>query len=77
MADGDQQRLAHAREALERHREKLMRTYGAVGAGVGAGARDGYAIVLYLAEPRPVPDDASVDGVPLRFEVTGRPRAQA
>jgi len=76
MADGDQQRLADAREALERHREELMRTYGAVGAGVGAGARDGYAIVLYLAEPRPVPDDASVDGVPLRFEVTGRPRAQ-
>jgi hypothetical protein len=76
MADGDQQRLGNAREALERHREKLMRTYGAVGAGVGAGARVGYAIVLYLAEPRPVPDDASVDGVPLRFEVTGRPRAQ-
>ena len=30
-----------------------MRTYGAVGAGVGAGARDGYAIVLYLAEKYP------------------------
>ncbi len=77
MADGDQQRLANAREALERHREKLMRAYGAVGAGVGAGVGDGYAIVLYLPKPRPVPDDASVDGVPLRFEVTGRPRAQA
>ena len=76
MADSDQQRLATARETLERHREKLMRTYGAVGAGVGAGARGGYAIVLYLAAPRPLPDDASVDGVPLRFEVTGRPRAQ-
>lgn len=77
MTDADQQRLAHARGTLERHREKLMRTYGAVGAGVGAGARDGYAIVLYLPEPRPLPDDASVDGVPLRFEVTGRPRTQA
>ena len=77
MADGDQAQLAYAREALERHREKLMRTYGAVGAGVGAGASGGYAIVLYLAEPQPVPDDASVDGVPIRFEVTGRPTTQA
>lgn len=77
MADGDQQRLAAAREALARHRETLMRTYGAIGAGVGAGVRDGYAIVLYLEEPRPVPDDASVDGVPIRFEVTGRPTTQA
>jgi hypothetical protein len=75
VADEDP-RLAHARETLRRRREELMGTYAAVGAGVGAGKDGDYAIVVYLEAPREVPDGASVDGVPLRFEVTGRPRVQ-
>jgi hypothetical protein len=76
VADEDP-RLAHARETLRRRRDELMSTYAAVGAGVGAGKDGDYAIVVYLDDaPQQVPHGASVDGVPLRFEVTGRPRVQ-
>jgi hypothetical protein len=81
MADepvSEEQRLARARDVLQRHKEELMRTYGAVGAGIGKDdpkAPD-YVIVVYLESPRQVPEDASVEGVPLRFEVTGRFQVQ-
>jgi hypothetical protein len=64
-----------ARKVLRRHRDDLVRTYGALGAGLGMDGGD-YVIVLYLETPRAVPEDASVDGVPLRFVVTGQIETQ-
>lgn len=61
-----------AREVLARHRDSILTAYeGAVGVGVGA-ADGGAAIVVFLADARNVPEGpVDVEGVPVRFEVTG------
>ena len=65
-----------AREVLARHRDAILTGVdGAVGVGVGA-ADGGAAIVVFLEHARHVPErPADVEGVPLRFEVTGAFRA--
>lgn len=81
--------LATARRVIEDQREALRKIEGANGSGVGvteAIERAGrppssddevYVIVVYLRHERYRDGaPASIDGVPLRYVVTGIPRAQ-
>lgn len=67
----DPRDLESVRELLQRRRMDVLRDYAAEGVGIGRGG-DGYAIVVYLrsAEQRPA-EARSLEGVPLKFEVTG------
>lgn len=69
--------LTEVRAVLEARKEELTRTYKAEGVGIGeVPSGEGYALVVYLAEPAQVPTEgASVEGIPVRFEVTGEFRA--
>ena len=63
--------LESVRALLGRNREKLMAQYRAHGVGVGR-ADERYGIVIYLDAPEDNPGEAvTLDGVPLKFEVTG------
>lgn len=70
--------LEGVREVLARHRGTIMARYEAVGVGVGkseSGSR--FLIVVYLTSAGSAPsDEASIEGIPLKFVVTGRVRAQ-
>lgn len=67
--------LGSVRAVLERHKQEILRSYNAVGVGVGKDEEvpESYVIVVYLesADARPnLP--VVVDGVPLRFKITGQ-----
>ena len=64
-------RLESVREILQRRKSEILETYRAIGVGIGK-EDDSYRIVVYLETPgdrtgKPV----SVEGVPLKFVVTG------
>lgn len=63
--------------AVKRARERaLIAQYAATGLGIGK-HDDGYVLVVYLPAPRPdIAEPVFVDGVRLKFEVTGRFRVQ-
>jgi hypothetical protein len=67
----DPRDLEAVRALLARNRTALMEQYKAAGVGVGKHGK-GYAIVVYLnsAKDRPA-RDITLEGVPLKFEVTG------
>lgn len=72
MADASS--LEQTRDVLRRHRDDIRRTYDAVGVGVGRaeGPGGGHAITVYLRTASALPpEERSVEGIPLRFEVTG------
>jgi len=67
--------LDEVRAVLDRHRDTILAQYGAEGIGIGrpAGQKTGYALVVYLASaPGKRPATTEIEGVPLRFEVTGK-----
>ncbi len=66
--------LEEVRAVLDRQREAILARYGAQGVGIGrpAGRTTGYGLVVYLATAPEKPlADTEIEGVPLRFEVTG------
>lgn len=69
----DPKNLDEVRQVFARTKEELMGRYGAHGAGIGKTASgDAYTIVLYLERNEQLPSgQAEIEGVPLRFEVTG------
>jgi hypothetical protein len=72
--------LASVRQVLQKHREQVIRDYHAVGVGVGAknGSSGEYAIVVYLKSERDFPSQpVTLDGVSLKFVVTGEFRAHS
>jgi hypothetical protein len=73
----DSTRIESAREVLARHKDEIMRTYQAVGVGLGkqSPTDQSYAIVVYLESARHRPQGpVSYEGIPVKFEVTGRIR---
>ncbi|MBC8085706.1 MAG: hypothetical protein H7Z40_00455 [Phycisphaerae bacterium] len=63
--------LTAVRALLERERFAIMEQFAAAGVGVGKHG-NGYAIVVYLTSATSRPAlDTQVEGVPLKFEVTG------
>jgi hypothetical protein len=69
----DRATLEQARAALERHKSNLMESFGATGIGIGKDEVDGgHVISVYLETGERFPSErVVVDGVPLRFVVTG------
>jgi hypothetical protein len=66
--------LEQVRSILERNQPELLSKPGVVGAGIGArgNGSDGYVIVVYVTSARDIPPEpAAIEGVALRFEVTG------
>ncbi|WP_367140982.1 MULTISPECIES: hypothetical protein [Streptomyces] len=76
--------LDHVRRVLDRHKVHILATYRAVGVGIGVGTESGtgagratspgaaYVITVYLQSSADLPQELVVlDGVPLRFTVTG------
>jgi hypothetical protein len=62
---------------LDRHRDEIVRDFGAIGSGVGKRRLEDadYLIVVYLREPRPHPAaPVSIEGIPVEFVVTGEIR---
>ena len=75
----DPKNLDEVRQLLSQSKRELMEKYHAEGVAVGKMklSDDSYVIVVYLASRRDLPTGkAEVDGVPLKFEVTGRFKAQ-
>jgi hypothetical protein len=66
--------LQAVRSVLASRKDELISRYHAEGAGVGKEeSGKGYAIVVYVATSDLVPEErVEVEGIPLRFEVTGR-----
>lgn len=62
------------RSVLASTKDELIGRYRAEGAGVGKDeSGESYAIVVYLATSELLPPEhVEVEGIPLRFEVTGR-----
>jgi hypothetical protein len=76
----DRKNLEDVRELLGRSKRELMQRYQAQGVGIGKQSPDddGYVIVLYMESQRNVPaEPAEVEGIPLKFEVTGPIRLQS
>lgn len=68
--------LEDVRAVLQARKDELIRTYGAEGVGIGKDASgEGYALVVYVATRDLLRTEESIDGIPVRFEVTGEFRA--
>lgn len=74
----DPRSLESVRAVLAAHRDELVQRFSASGIGIGRPDPGGsYVITVYLASSRDVPTVDAIDGVPLRFEVTGPFRAHS
>jgi hypothetical protein len=63
--------LDSVRETLQRRKKEILETYRATGVGIGQEG-ESYRIVVYLQTPDDLPEKpTSVDGVQLKFVVTG------
>jgi len=63
--------LEAVRRVLDAHREEIQRRFGAVGTGIGKRGSE-YVITVYLKAAKDRPEsDVAVEGIELKFEVTG------
>jgi hypothetical protein len=68
----DPENLEEVRRLFAARKNEIIARYRAEGAGVGKEDRS-YVFVVYLASADLLPPEhVVIDGVPLRFEVTGR-----
>ena len=69
----DPTKLEEVRQVMDRHKHAIIEQYGAEGAGIGKANPQSaeYVIVVYLRSPKNFPE-ATVEGVRLVFEVTGK-----
>lgn len=71
--------LESVKRVLEEHRQEVVRAYRAVGTGIGSrapGSRE-YAIVVYLKSKADMPPEpVAIEGVAVKFVVTGEFRPQ-
>ena len=68
----DPKNLESVREYFRTHKDEIIRKYHAEGAGVGKSGDDRYLIVVYLKNKQDMPSEpVELDGIPLKFEVTG------
>jgi hypothetical protein len=76
----DKKNLEDVRELLGRTKQELMQRYRAQGVGIGkqSPSDDHYVIVLYMESKRNIPaEPVEIEGIPLKFEVTGPIRLQS
>ena len=72
--------LEEIREILARKKQIIMKSFGAVGIGIGKEQMqdDHYVIVVYLESAEAIPREAKlIEGVPIKFKVTGRIHLQS
>jgi len=67
----DPKNLEDVRALFARRKNELIAKYHACGAGVGRNDAGDYAIVIYLESAREGSEPVWIEGVPLKFEVTG------
>lgn len=79
MQSENKKALEEVREVLARRKRELIDRFNAEGAAIGkADPKDSsYVITIYIADPSSIPDGSfEVEGIPLKFVVSGRFRAQ-
>ena len=79
MPTEEKKDLEGVRDVLARRKRELIERYKAEGAAIGkARPNDSmYVITIYVADRRSVPDGSlEVEGVPLKFVVSGKFEAQ-
>ncbi len=66
--------LLTVKQFFEKHKQEIIQRYQAIGAGIGRPDPQGsYVIVVYVESQSAVPPERLVmEGVPIRFEVTGK-----
>lgn len=72
--------LQEVREFFQAHKHEIILRYGAEGAGIGKQSPkdDSYVIVVYLGSRNAIPKETVIlEGIPLKFEVTGRFKPQS
>ena len=70
----DTKNLQDVLHYFQAHKEEIINTYHAVGAGVGKASLsdEDYVIVVYLADKQHLPKELVIsDNIPLKFEITG------
>jgi hypothetical protein len=68
---------ASVRRVLDAHRQEIMQRFHAVGVGLGRDGAD-YVVTVFLSSEDDRPRvEVSIEGVRLKFEVTGPFRAQS
>jgi hypothetical protein len=67
----DPKDLESVRTLFAAHKDEILRRYGAVGGGIGRNENE-YVITVYLRSKNDSPaEPVSIEGVRVRFEVTG------
>ncbi len=67
----DAKNFDSVRKVLAARRQEIVKRYNAAGAGIGRQG-DEYCITVYLKTARDRPKEpVRVEGIPLKFEVTG------
>lgn len=67
--------LESVKKYLQENKEKIMQAYQSVGIAIGKNkiSDNTYVIVVYLKDAQTQPNEPVVlDGIPLKFEVTGQ-----
>lgn len=74
----DATNLDEVRKLLSEKKRELMDRYSAEGVAIGKDEdSNAYALVVYLEKPQDSPKEPQeLDGVPIKFKVTGRFNAQ-
>lgn len=71
-----QRDLKTVRSVLERHRAEITRRFEAFGTGIGKSDGE-YVITVYLGHTgRPPNGEVTIEGIRLKFEITGEFRPQ-
>ena len=71
--------LNYVRQVLQRNKKELMRRYKAEGVGIGKKTPkdDSYIVTVFVAGPENIPTEpVEVEGIPLKFKITGKFKAQ-
>lgn len=79
MAERGTKGLEVVREIFNRNKTDLLGQFNALGAGIGKiePTDESYVITIYLADEDSIPKESiDIEGIPLKFVVSGRFRKQ-
>jgi hypothetical protein len=79
MAGKDPKKLEDVRDVLNRNKKELMKRFSAEGVAIGKRnpTDDSYVLTIFLDTSRDIPTEpAEIEGIPLKFEITGKFKAQ-
>ena len=79
MATKDPKKLEDVRDVLNRNKKELMNRFNAEGVAIGKlnPTDNSYVLTVFLDTSRDIPTEpVEIEGIPLKFEVTGKFKAQ-